>query len=90
MKATIDFDPILFQRLKVEAARRRRTIRELVAEGVRAVLAQPARDELEALDDTPPSWVGGLRKYARNARGVHDMASVRESVAKGRSRKRKL
>lgn len=34
MKATIDFDGQLYRRLKVEAARRGRTVRELVAEGV--------------------------------------------------------
>ena len=38
MKATIDFDDALYRRLKVEAARRGRTVRELVAEGVRYVL----------------------------------------------------
>ena len=38
MKATIDFDDALYRRLKIEAARCGRTVRELVAEGVRQVL----------------------------------------------------
>lgn len=38
MKATIDFDDQLYRRLKIEVARRGRTVRELVAEGVRYVL----------------------------------------------------
>ena len=41
MKATIEFDEALYRRLKVEAAKRGRTVRELVAEGVRHVLDSP-------------------------------------------------
>ncbi len=85
MKATIDFDDALYRRLKVEAARRGRSIRDLVADGVRHVLSNPGTS-----DDTPPppitaSAFGSLRAYAKNAGGDHDMASIRRSIAKGRT-----
>lgn len=91
MKATIDFDPILYRRLKVEAARRGRTVRELVADGVKLVLDRPdesnetARDD-QSLGDRRPRWLGSLRQYAYNAGGKHDLASMRASVVKGRSK----
>jgi len=81
MKATIDLDETLYRRLKMEAARRGTTIRELVAEGVRRVLAQPTVVR-EAVAE--PAWFGSLRAYAKNAKGVHDMASIRESIVRGR------
>ncbi len=103
MKATIDFDDALYRRLKIEAARRGRTIRDLVADGVRQVLDTPPQPSACAADgeysatsnaasdesDPPqrplPSWVGALQQYAKNANGVHDMPSVRESIAQGRA-----
>ena len=81
MKATIDFDENMYRRLKMEAARRGTTIKELVAEGVRRVLDGPAVVREEA---GVPSWFGSLRGYAKNAKGAHDMASVRESIVRGR------
>jgi hypothetical protein len=89
VKATIDFDPVLFQRLKVEAARRGRTIKDLVAEGVRTVLGQTPLRAPDADTDNPPEWVGSLHRYAKNARGAHDMESIRSSIARGRSGERK-
>jgi len=82
MKATIDFDDALYRRLKVEAARRGRTIRELVADGVRHVLGlpQPAGEPDGRADD----WFASLRPYARHARGKHDLAAMRDSIARGR------
>jgi hypothetical protein len=83
MKATIDFDDTLYRRLKVEAARRGRTIRELVDEGVRYVLNAPVPPKRAEPNET--DWFGSLRKYAGNAES-HDLASMRDSVA----RKRKI
>ena len=82
MKATIDFDEALYRRLKVEAARRGRTIRDLVTDGVRHVLGlpQPAPAPGEGTDD----WFASLRPYARNARGRHDLTAMRDSIARGR------
>lgn len=85
MKATIEFDDSLYRRLKIEAARRGRTIRELVDEAVRYVLDTPpaaASEEPQQAD-----WIGSLRRYADNAAGAHDMKSVRGSIARGRPRR---
>ena len=88
MKATIDFDDALYRRLKMEAARRGRTVRDLVAEGVRRVLDSPAEAPPPALGTERPSWVGSLRRYAPNAGGVHDMDAVRENIARAREAER--
>jgi hypothetical protein len=83
MKATIDFDAALYRRLKMEAARRGRTIRELVDEGVRYVIARPAG--VAAGPDAPADdWFGALRAHAGQAGGHHDLAAMRRSVAKAR------
>ncbi len=83
MKATIDFDPNLYRRLKAEAALRGRTVRELVAEGVQLVLATPMTRVSEPDDDR--AYFGVLKPYAAGAVGVHDMESIRESIARGRA-----
>lgn len=83
MKATIDFDPTLYRRLKAEAALRGRTVRELVAEGVQMVLATPMTRASEPVDDR--AYFGVLKSYADAAHGVHDMASIRESIARERA-----
>ncbi len=90
MKATIDFDDALYRRLKVEAARRGRSVRELVAEGIRQVLDGPAIPEAGgARRGSPetwrPAWFGALAKYGR-AVDDHSMTAVRASVARGRAR----
>ena len=86
MKATIDFDERLYRRLKVEAARSGRTIRELVDEGVRRVLGLPVGDEGEQPEGAD-DWFASLSGYATNARGDHDLASMRRSIARGRSKR---
>ena len=87
MKATVEFDDALYRRLKVEAARRDRTIRDLVADGVRHVLGLPQPKDA---GPEPVEWFGSLRDYAANAGGVHDLAAMRESIARGRGRGRGL
>ncbi len=84
MKATIDFDEGLYRRLKVEAARRGRTVRDLVAEGVRHVLGIP---EAAAPAVQEESWFGVLGPYGRK-QSSHDLEAMRASVARGRTRKR--
>jgi hypothetical protein len=86
MKATIEFDDDLYRRLKIEAARRGSTIRELVAEGVRSVLGEtPAVDYLKAGESK--DWIGMLREYAPQAGGRHDLSAMRESIVRERGRK---
>ncbi len=83
MKATIEFDDALYRRLKVEAARRGRTVRELVAEGVRHVLDSPP----STANDTAawqPAWFGSLGSYA-TAVDDHSMSAVKRSIARGRA-----
>jgi plasmid stability protein len=85
MKATIDIDPVLYRRLKVEAARSGRTVRALVAEGLRRVLAEPPGvDAPEGLAEE--SWFASLHRYAANAKGRHDLDAIRRSIARGRRR----
>lgn len=89
MKATIDFDPALFQRLKIEAARRGRTVKDLVAEGVRAVLARPSAPPDTDASRVRPPWLGALRRYAKHAHGAHDLDAVRKSIVRGRAEDRR-
>ena len=89
MKATIDFDDQLYRRLKVEAARRGRTVRELVADGVRRVLDAPESPPAVAAlaagaTAWRPEWFGALERQAR-AVDDHSMAAVRASIAQRRS-----
>jgi len=91
MKATIDLDDALYRRLKVEAARRGRTIRELVADGVERVLETPADpvNDGPVPEASPAPWFGALRGYAENAvGGDHDLAAIRRSIAAGRRKDR--
>jgi hypothetical protein len=87
MKATIEFDDALYRRLKLEAVRRGRTVRELVAEGVRMVLDAPDASYPTLLRESaaPPAWFGMLRDHARRV-DAHDMDSIRASIARGRGK----
>ncbi len=88
MKATIDFEERLYRRLKIEAARRGRTIRELVEDGVRYVLDLPQEAPVGEEQSTEPKWFGSLNKYAANASGRHDLAAMRASIAAQRNTRR--
>jgi hypothetical protein len=84
MKATIDLDEALYRRLKVEAARRGRTVRELVAEGIRAVIdAPPAADANRTV--AAPDWIGSLSAYAGQSQR-HDLEAMRGSIARKRTK----
>lgn len=85
MKATIDFDESLYRRLKIEAATRGRTIRDLVDEGVRLVLGlSPQRQTPPAEPPAAPEWFGVLREYTVGE-SAHDMPTIRKSIVRGRS-----
>jgi hypothetical protein len=87
MKATIDFDDVLYRRLKIEAARRGRTVRELVAEGVRYVLDGPVgqsrADEVTPDGEWRPGWLGVLRPFAAPVED-HSLGAIRTSITRGR------
>jgi plasmid stability protein len=89
MKATIDFDDDLYRRLKIEAARQGRTVREMVAEGVRYILDGEQGAETQPADATAdtewrPAWFGSLRRWAATV-DSHDMSAIRESIARERA-----
>jgi hypothetical protein len=85
MKATIEFDDALYRRLKVEAARRGRTVRELVAEGVRHVLdAPPSPADASDTAAWRPAWFGSLGTYAA-AVDDHSMSAVKRSIGRARA-----
>ncbi len=85
VKATIEFDDALYRRLKAEAALRGRTVKDMVAEGVRRILAgPPAPAARSPAGSAEPRWFGMLRGYAGNAALRHDIASIRRSIARGR------
>ena len=86
MKATIDLDEALYRRLKVEAARRGRTVRELVADGIRAVIDAPPDAAAASVAAKTPGWYGSLRPYAGRA-GQHDLDALRASIVRGRKGK---
>ena len=69
MKATIDFDERLYRRLKVEAARRGRTIRDLVDEGVRRVLDLPVEDYAGS-GGGDVDWFGAMVKHMGEPKGL--------------------
>ncbi len=85
MKATIDLDEALYRRLKVEAARRGRTVRELVAEGIRVVIDSPVVARATRDDRPNAEWFGALNAYAANAE-EHDLGAMRASIARTRRR----
>ena len=86
MKATIDLDESLYRRLKVEAARRGRTVRELVSEGIRAVIDAPPVADSSSGGTLASGWFGSLHSYAGRAE-QHDLDAIRASIAHGRKRK---
>ena len=88
MKATIDLDEGLYRRLKMEAVRSGRTVRELVAEGIRVVLDAPPSVDTSSEDHAKPEWFSALDAYAANA-VVHDLSAMRTSIARGRGRSAK-
>ncbi len=90
MKVTIEIDDALYRQLKAAAALQGRNVKELVAEGVRRVLERPMVDASEGVGAPEPAampaWFGCLQSYAHNASGDRELASMRESVARGRAR----
>jgi plasmid stability protein len=91
MKATIEFDDDLYRRLKIEAARQGRTVRDMVSEGVRYVLdgdvASASDVERTTGGEWRPAWFGSLRRWAESV-DEHELDAVRASIARERTRTR--
>lgn len=73
MRTTIDLDDDLALRAKKEALERRSSLKALVEEGLKLVLAQPANHELEPLDVLAGMdrkiWTGvNVERFIRDAR----------------------
>ena len=86
MKTTIDIPDPLYRELKARSALEGVTVREVaVSLFEHWVQGRPSADIPEAKKELPV-WYGSLRKYAKNAKGRHDMEAVRESVARARAK----
>lgn len=92
MKTTIDIPDDIYRRVKSRSALEGRAVREVAITLFQSWVGQPdapaTTRDAAMVDAKPvaPPWFGSLRKYARNAGGKHDMASVRRSIARGRAR----
>jgi predicted transcriptional regulator len=58
MKTTLNIDDSVMQRLREEAARRGRTMSELVEAGLRRVLDEPEQD-IDQVREPLPQWHSG-------------------------------
>jgi len=88
MKATVDIPDDLYRQVKAKSALHGRPVREVTVELFRQWIAATNEVPEEAAvesGDRPPPWFGALRRYAANARGRHDMDSIRGSIARGRA-----
>jgi hypothetical protein len=91
MKATVEIPDELYRRVKAKSALQGRPVREVTVELFRRWVG--AGEKVSAgskigSGERPPRWFGALRRYSANARGRHDMDSIRESIARGRARPR--
>src|SRR5438445_12989153 len=91
MKATVDIPVDLYRQVKAKSALQGRRVREVTVELFRQWIGATDRGGAEASiesGDRPPRGFGALRRYAANARGRHDTAAIRASIAKGRAERR--
>lgn len=87
MKATLEIPDALYRRVKAKSALAGRPVREVAISLFSDWVDEPAKPAPvlpEAPQNVPP-WFGVAQAYARKAKR-HDMASVRESIAKARAR----
>jgi len=86
MKTTIDIPDDLYRRAKAKSALEGEPIRtitiQLFTNWVDGTYPTPRRQEELSVHETPP-WYGSVGKKIRKD-VPHDMAAVRESIAKGR------
>ncbi len=92
MKATIEVPDDLYRRVKAKSALQGLPVREVTIQLFRRWLDEsdtPTPPKTSAgLEADRPAWAGSLRRYAKNAKGRHDMESIRNSVGRGRFRPR--
>jgi len=91
MKATVEIPDDLYRRVKAKSALEGRPVREVTVQlfrrWVEAATPSGPEDKAPTRKGGPPrpQWLGSLRRYAHKARGRHDMKSVRNSIARGRT-----
>ena len=89
MKATIDVPVDVYRKVKAKSAIEGRAVRDVAVELFRQWIGETkagTKERTQTRGGQPrPRWFGSLRRYAKNARGRHDMNSVRESIVRGRA-----
>jgi hypothetical protein len=90
MKTTFDIPDDLYRKVKAKSALEGRPVRDVTVRLFRQWVGE-AEEEVGgrkrmrvAAGEPRPPWFGALRGYAGNARGRHDMETIRESIARGR------
>jgi hypothetical protein len=93
MKVTVDIPDGIYRQVKAKSALEGWSVREVATTLFRTWVAQPGSGTTDAKaheggihEIADPPWFGSLRGYARNAKGRHDMDSIRRSIARGRAR----
>ena len=92
MKVTVDIPDGIYRQVKAKSALEGWSVREVATTLFRTWVAQPGSGTTDARvqeggerEIADPSWFGSLRSYAKNAKGRHDMDSIRRSIARGRA-----
>jgi hypothetical protein len=90
MKATVEVPDELYRKVKAKSALQGRPVRQVAVELFRGWVgeSQPtgAAEKLRRTDGkSAPPWFASLRKYAKNAKGRHDMGAIRKSIARARA-----
>ncbi|MBC8087131.1 MAG: hypothetical protein H7Z40_07670 [Phycisphaerae bacterium] len=86
MKTTLDLDEGLYRQLKAHAALNGKSVKAVITDAINRLLTSstPPVKASSSVKEAAPEWVGSLSKYASNASGQHDLASMRASISKGR------
>jgi hypothetical protein len=87
MKATLEIPDVLYRRVKAKSAMAGRPVREVAIRLFSDWVDEPI-ETVPAHSEEPqklPPWFGVAQAYSSKAKR-HDMASVRESIAKARER----
>ena len=91
MKATIEIPDELYRRVKAKSAMEGLAVREvavsLFSTWIGETPSVATRDQANATGAVTPAWFGAARRYAESV-SLHDMASIRRSIAAGRRRER--
>jgi len=89
VKATVDIPDELYRKVKAKSALEGRPVRDVTVQLFRKWVEEPEEESqrgTRARSTKKPPWLGALRSYAKNARGRHDMETIRDSIARGRAR----